>query len=632
MHLKKHLLLQPERLIGPPPEEESQAASDNPSERENWQSIRGRMRKVQRREWWLWSAAVLVILLLTLGLLSFVIPMLGLGKDGGTNVEMTPVARGLVGLVLLFDIYVAYQQLQIYRIRRRLLESEEVFRLITENAADMIAVIDNSGRRIYNSPAYQRILGYSLEELRTTSTSEQIHPDDRSRVEEAAASASLAGVGRQIEYRMRHKDGGWRILESTASAVRNSAGQVEKLVIVNRDITDRKRLEEQFRQSQKMEAIGRLSGGIAHDFNNLLGVIIGYAEILQENIEESHPDRSCIDEIFNAGQRAATLTRQLLAFSRQQVLEPKILDLNGVIADLEKMLRRVIGEDVEFNTILDPSLANVKADQGQIEQVIMNLAVNARDAMRSGGKLSVHTNNVIMNEVETRRYSYPFRPGNYVLVTVADTGAGMDAATQARIFEPFFTTKEKGKGTGLGLATVYGVVKQSDGYIEVHSEVGVGTTFKIYLPAVDGPVIERSAPRGIVKLMNGGETILLVEDETGLRTLTRNVLERLGYTIVEANNGAEASDIIAQYDSEIHLLLTDVVMPGMNGVELADHSVSKRPHLKVLYMSGHTGQGIGQGVIPQGSHFIAKPFSRENLATKIRDVLGTEALKVSTRQ
>ena len=589
---------------------------------DNVPPIRLGMRRIERREWWLWSSAVLVTLVLTVGLVSFVIPGMHQARQPD-SIEMTPILRGLVGLVLLFDIYIVFQQLQIYRMRRRLVEREEVFRLITENAADMIAVVDGEGRRVYNSPAYQKILGYTLQELQSTSTLAQIHPDDRQLVQEAAAQAGAEGIGRQIEYRMRHKNGTWRILESTASAIRSDSGRVEHLVIVNRDITDRRRLEDQFRQAQKMDAIGRLSGGIAHDFNNILGVIIGYAEILQENMDSTHPDRSCVDEIQRAGQRAASLTRQLLAFSRQQVLEPKVLDLNAVISDMEKMLRRLIGEDIELSTDLNQELGHVRADQGQLEQVILNVAVNARDAMPDGGKFSITTQDLVMAEAQTKRYSYPFRPGRYVLLTVSDNGMGMDLGTQARIFEPFFTTKEKGKGTGLGLATVYGIVKQSEGYIEVHSEVGVGTTFKIYLPIVEALIEPDSTQPALISSLQGNETILLAEDDDILRILARNMLVRFGYTVLEASNGAEACELARKRTGRIDLLLTDVVMPGMNGRELGERLAQERPDLTIVYMSGYTGQGVGQGVLPSGCHFLAKPFHRESLARKLREALET---------
>jgi two-component system cell cycle sensor histidine kinase/response regulator CckA len=581
------------------------------------------MRRIERREWWLWSAAVLVTFLLTLAVISFVVPMAH--EDKFTWFQLTHSIRGLVALVLLFDIYVIYQQLQIYRIRRQLIQREELFRLITENAADMIAVIDADGRWLYNSPSYERVLGYNAEEMRRTSGMAQIHPEDCQRVEEASQSARGTGVGRRIEYRMRHKDGSWRFLESTASPIQDRHGQPGRLVIVNRDISDRKGLEEQFRQSQKMEAVGRLSGGIAHDFNNILGVIIGYGEILQERMEASNPLAPCVEEILGAGRRAASLTRQLLAFSRQQVLTPKVVDLNRIIADTERMLRRLIGEDVELRTILDSSLTTVKADQGQIEQVILNLSVNARDAMPAGGKVTIKTEHAVIDELAARQYSYPFKPGPYVLLTVTDTGVGMDAATQTHIFEPFFTTKDKGKGTGLGLATVYGVVKQSDGYIEVHSEIGAGTTFKIYLPRVDEPVDPGKDLPSATPSLHGDETILLVEDEDSLRRLTHHVLKILGYTVLEASNGGEGCRVSAEHQGKIDLVLTDVIMPGMNGPTLTQQLGTSRPEIKILYMSGHTGQAVGHGVLPAGSNFLQKPFTRDNLAHKVREALGTKA-------
>ena len=584
-------------------------------------SVRAGLKKVERREWWLWLSAVAVTLLLTAGLVSFVVPMIHHTDGAGDGLQLAHAVRGLVGLVLLFDIYVVYQQLQIYRIRQRLVESEELFRLITENAADMIAVIDGSGRRLYNSPAYERLLGYSREELHDSSPMEQIHPEDRPLVAEATKEARCTGVGRRIEYRMRHKDGTWRILESTASSVLNTDGKVERLVIVNRDITSRKRLEEQFRQSQKMEAVGRLSGGIAHDFNNILGVIIGYSEILQERMVQSEALRPCVEEILQAGRRAASLTRQLLAFSRQQVLAPVVLDLNATITDTEKMLRRLIGEDIELQTSLEQDLAYVKADQSQIEQVILNLAVNARDAMPNGGRLTIATENAELDEMAVRRYSYPVKPGRYVLLTVSDTGVGMSREIQGHIFEPFFTTKEKGKGTGLGLATVYGVVKQSDGYIELQSELGEGTTFKIYLPRVERGTAPETRKVLSAPLLAGPETILLVEDEDSLRNLTSGVLVSLGYTVLTASDGSRALQTSQAHPGEIALLLTDVVMPNMNGPALAEQLTKERPNLKVLYMSGYTGQRVGEGVLPDGSYFLAKPFSRENLAQKVREAL-----------
>jgi len=567
------------------------------------------VRKIERREWWLWTSAILVTLLLTLGIVSFLVPVLHPQNKAADPLRVNNAMRDLVGMVLLFDIYTVYQQLQIYRNRRQMAEREVLFRLITENAADMIAVVDSDGRRLYNSPSYQKILGYTPEELQNTSSLDQVHPDDRPQVEEAAKEALVFGVGHRIEYRMRHKDGSWHFLESSASTIRNADGQTEKLVIVNRDITERRRLEEQFRQAQKLEAVGRLSGGIARDFNNLLGVIIGYSEILQEKLQPTNPLRGSVDEILGAGRRAATLTRQLLAFSREQVLEPKVLNLNAVLKDMGNMLPRMIGEDLEISMVLGTALGRVKADQGQIEQIVMNLTVNSRDAMPDGGKLFIETTNAEIDRTFAKRYSYPVQQGSYVLLTVSDTGIGMDASTQAHIFEPFFTTKEKGKGTGLGLATAYGIVQQSGGYIDVHSELGEGTTFKIYLPRVHDALDSHKAPETDLLKSRGNETILLVEDEASLRTLTRNLLELSGYTVLEAKSGADAITISNQYDGLLPLLLADVVMPGMSGRVLAGQLTQKRPLIKVLYMSGYTGQAVGShGALEEGSFFLQKPF------------------------
>ena len=587
------------------------------------------MRQIERREWSLSWAAIAVTLLLTAGLASFAMGVLHpIHSVENERTDLMVAIRGLVALVFVFDLYVVYQQLQITRMRRRLVEREEFFQLISDNVVDMIAVVDSDGKRVYNSPSYHRILGYALDELEATSSFEQVHPDDRQIVVDAAADARRTGVGRRIEYRMRHKDGSWVFLESTASPVMNMRGEVENLVIVNRDISERRRLEEQLRQSQKMDAIGRLSGGVAHDFNNLLGVIIGYAEILQERISETDSMRAPVDQIIKAGNRASSLTKQLLAFSRQQVLEPKILLLNAVVADTDKMLRRLIGEDIELLTSLDPALGKIRADQGQIEQVIMNLVVNARDAMPEGGSLVIETSNFEIDDKFARRYAYPVLPGSYILLTVSDNGIGMDTATQQRIFEPFFTTKEKGKGTGLGLSLVYGVVKQSGGYIDVVSARGKGTTFNIYLPrvaqnAVDTKTIGPDHPEEL----RGTETILLAEDEDTLRALTRQLLELYGYRVLEACDGNQALKLSEQTTDEIHLLLTDVVMPGLSGRALADQLKQKRPDVKIAYMSGYTGQRVGEKeILEPGSVFLQKPFTREGLARKVREALDVGSL------
>jgi two-component system cell cycle sensor histidine kinase/response regulator CckA len=577
------------------------------------------LKQVERGEWSLSWAAISVTLFLTAGIASFAWEMLHYADYQGT--EFGLVVRGLVGAVLLFDLYVIFQQHQLQKIRRRLRDREEFFQLISENVADMIAVVDMNGKRLYNSPSYSRVLGYTDQELKGTSGIEQIHPDDRQMVADVVAETRRSGIGRRIEFRMKHKDGHWVSLESTASVVPDAAGNVDRLVIVNREISERRRLEEQLRQAQKMDAIGRLSGGVAHDFNNLLGVIIGYGEILEERMPTTDALRGSVDQILKAGRRAASLTRQLLAFSRQQVLEPKVLKFNAVVSDMEKMLRRMIGEDVELVISLEPNLGRIRADQGQIEQVVMNLAVNARDAMPDGGKLVIETVNFEIDKVFASRYAYPVLPGHYILLTVADSGTGMDAATQQRIFEPFFTTKEKGKGTGLGLSTVYGVVKQSGGYIDVYSTIGKGTTFNIYLPVTDTKEESEGHEHGPVTATSGTETILLVEDEDSLRGLAKNLLELSGYKVLEAVTGEAALEVSDHTPDEIHLLLTDVVMPGINGRVLADKLKAKRPDIKTMFMSGYTGQRVGETILEPGSIFLQKPFSRDQLGRKVREAL-----------
>ena len=581
--------------------------------KKNATSSRAGLRVAERRQWWLSFSGVLVTLLLTVGIVSFSLSVYALQFNFLDTSSIHLATRALVGMVLLFVVYVLYQQLQIHRFRMRLVEREELFRLITENAADMIAVVTADGKRLYNSPSYEKVLGYSADELSQTSPYAQIHPEDQPKVAKAAEQARSSGVGNRVEYRVRHKNGEWRVLESTASAVSSLDGKVEKLVIVNRDITERRRLEQQLVLSHKLEAIGRLSGGVAHDFNNLLGVIIGYAEALQQDPAGNESYREAIDEILKAGHRAASLTQQLLAFSRKQVLEPKILDLNAVVADIEKMLRRLIGEDIELKIISAADLGKVKADRGQIDQVIMNLAVNARDAMPRGGLLKIETCNIELREEDRKNRQYVV-PGQYVMLAVTDAGTGMDAEVQSHIFEPFFTTKEMGKGTGLGLATVYGVIKQSGGYIWVESEPGRGAAFKIFLPRAEGQAVEQPeslAPRARTHVPR---TILIAEDEASLRKLTSNTLKKLGYTVLEAPDAAEAIRLAGLLASKIDLLLTDVVMPGMSGRELALRLATTRPETKVLYMTGYTDGAIAEhGVLEAGISILRKPFTQAQL-------------------
>jgi two-component system, cell cycle sensor histidine kinase and response regulator CckA len=711
------------------------------------EALQSSLRGIERREWWLWGVAGIITLLLTVGLASYILPRSPIQEDFYSIYVLPQAIRGLVGLVFLFDLYTIYQHLQIHRIRRQLMEREELFRLISENVADMIAVVDMKGQRIYNSLSYQKVLGYSPSELRASSAFEQIHPDDRERVKEAAEEARQSGKGETLEYRFRHKNGTWLVLESTSSVIRDARGEPEKLVIVNRNITKRKNAEEalrrsetsfrsmvedapygiyrasptghflqvnpalqsmlgygtaedlrkvdiesdifchageyqrvnellarseelkdvemewkqrdgtpitvrcsgrrvndengvpvhfevfaedvtekrvlerQLRMAQKMEAIGRLSGGIAHDFNNLLQVIIGYSGVLKKSLGATNPLYEHALEVEKAGQRAASLTRQLLAFSRQQVLTPAVLNLNALVSDMGKMLPRLLGEDIEVSLELEPELGNVKADQSQIEQVIMNLAVNARDAMPMGGKMKIQTANVELDQTYTRNHPGS-KEGHYVELAVTDTGTGMNAETLAHIFEPFFTTKKRGEGTGLGLATVYGVVKQSNGYIWVDSAPGKGASFQIYLPlhAAQDPVTEPEADSG--EKLRGSETILLAEDADPLRKLAQVILEANGFRVLSARSGEEALEVAARYGGTFDLLLTDVVMPGMNGRVLAEQLSPRQPGMKVLYMSGYTDSSIaGHGVLDPETHLLHKPFTEEILVRKVRDVL-----------
>jgi signal transduction histidine kinase len=386
---------------------------------------------------------------------------------------------------------------------------------------------------------------------------------------------------------------------------------------------EREQLERQLRQAQKMEAIGQLAGGVAHDFNNLLSVIIGYSEVLLERPGLDCRMRNQCEEIKKAGDRAASLTRQLLAFSRQQVLAPQVLNLNKVLIEIEKMLRRLIGENIELRIALDPAVGSVRADPGQIEQIIMNLAVNARDAMPDGGKLIIETNNAELDDFAL--HLTPSSAGQYVLLTVTDTGIGMDQETKNHIFELFFTTKDIGKGTGLGLSTVYGVVKQSNGHIWVYSEPGHGTVFKIYLPRIDDvdEPAERSLPcETALELFRGTETVLLVEDQESVRTMARTLLEGAGYTVLEASSGIQALEIAGRYCGRVHLLLTDVVMPGMNGRVLAQKMIAVQPLMKVLYVSGYAGSFSLDGeLLGAGANLVQKPFSRTVLLRKLRGAL-----------
>ncbi len=500
-------------------------------------------------------------------------------------------------------------------------KAEEIFRTAFNANPEPITIATISeGRYIDVNESFLRVTGYQREEVIGRTSLELKfweRPEDRNRLVEILWEQ---GSVRDLEITYRTKSGEERIALDSAEAI-EIAGE-ECIIAILRDITEQKSLEKQLRQTQKMEAIGQLTGGIAHDFNNLLGVIIGYSEILEQRLPPADPLRRECGQIKKAGQSAASLTRQLLAFSRQQVLEPRVLDLNAIVLNVEKMLRRLIGEHIDLRTTLDPALGSIKADQSQIEQVIMNLAVNARDAMPQGGKLMIETANVNLDEDYARLHP-PQLPGAYVLLSVADTGMGMDRETQNHIFEPFFTTKEVGKGTGLGLSTVYGVVRQSGGHIWVYSEPGQGTTFKIYLPQAGKAARAEKSGTRLTDPSRGAQTILIVEDEDALRELTRNILENSGYTILEAERPDKAIEIALRHSGPIHLLLTDMVMPGMNGRALALNLAPIRPEMKVVYMSGYTGF-TNPELSDSEINLLPKPYTRDALLRKLQEALESE--------
>ena len=506
------------------------------------------------------------------------------------------------------------------RMKRQLREREEYFRSLIEQAMDIIAVLDADGAVRYASPSVLPLLGYGAEELVGQHIFDLVHPDDVGPALRVFAEGVATGQGdRLLGLQVRHKDGTYRSLEAIGRYLLDDP-VVRGVVINARDVTERRSLERQLLQAQKMEAVGRLAGGIAHDFNNVLTAIFGYADLLTEEFPAGSPARQDLEEIRKAATRASALTRQLLAFSRQQVLAPVVLSVNDLVDDVGKMLRRLVGEDVELRLILARDAGNVRADSGQLQQVIMNLVVNARDAMPTGGKLVIETADAELTEQYAELHQAVI-PGRYVMLAVSDTGVGMDAQTKARIFEPFFTTKEKGKGTGLGLSTVYGIVKQSGGYVWVYSEPGHGTTFKLYLPRVDAPAEPQAPPRETATL-TGTETILLAEDDDILRPLTKGLLAKLGYTVLDAESAEQALAVAGARQGPIHLLVADVVMPGASGRELARRLAQSRPETRVLYVSGYTDDAIvHHGMLEPGLKFLQKPFTPAALARKVREVL-----------
>jgi PAS domain S-box-containing protein len=549
-----------------------------------------------------------------------------LTKDGRTitcewwNTPLLDPDGTFVGLISL-----AQDITERRRAEDALRASEERFRQIAESISEVFWLTTPDKREMaYISPGYETIWGRTREALYASPPSwmDAIHADDRERVAQAAAKQA-AGTYDE-EYRIVRPDGTLRWVRDRAFPVRDADGQVVRLAGVAEDVTARRQLETQLRQAQKMEAIGQLAGGVAHDFNNLLTVINGCSELLLDSVGDRADLRDLLEEIRKAGERSASLTRQLLAFSRQQVLAPAMLDVNDVVHDMEKMLRRLIGEDVDLRTVLQRPLGSVKADRGQLEQVLLNLAINGRDAMPHGGELTIETREIDFTE-DCAATRPGIAPGGHIALAVTDSGVGMTEEVRRHLFEPFFTTKGAGKGTGLGLAVVHGFVKQSGGFVEVRSEPGAGTCFTIYLPRTDARTasLGRVAEAG-VEHAGGTETILLIDDDDAVRALTKRVLCRCGYTVLEANRGTDGLRLAAAHRTPIHLLITDVVMPGIPGRIVAEQIVKSHPETKVLYVSGYTDDDVMRtGVLHDAVHFVQKPFAPTAIAHKVREILSS---------
>ncbi|RLB76488.1 MAG: hypothetical protein DRH24_17790 [Deltaproteobacteria bacterium] len=499
-------------------------------------------------------------------------------------------------------------------------ESEEKYRFLLENAGEAIFIAQDETLKFCN-PATERLTGYSKEELSSISFVKFIHPEDREMVLERYQKRlrnEKVETGYSFRFIDRNGMGHWVYITST---ITSWEGKPATLNFVN-DISSQKNMEAQLRQAQKMEAVGTLAGGVAHDFNNLLTTIIGNAELALMQIYKGDPLNEYIEEIKNAGNTAASLTRQLLTFSRKQMIQPKVLSINRILHDMEKMLRRLIREDIEMVLDLDSELWPVNIDPGQIEQVSMNLVVNAGDAMPKGGKLLIETANVHLDRTYFRNHGVENTSGAYVMLALTDNGTGMDEKTRDRIFEPFFTTKEMGQGTGLGLSTVYGIMKQNNGYVWVYSEPGKGTTFKVYFPKAGADEVSDTEEQVGDDLLIGSETILVVEDSKTLLKITQKMLEKYGYRILTAQNGREALEVFSGHDGPIHLILTDVVMPKMGGQDLVEKIQSEKPEVKLVYMSGYTDRAISDnGMLHKDVNFIQKPFSSNDLVRKVREVL-----------
>ncbi|HMI85277.1 MAG TPA: response regulator [Polyangiaceae bacterium] len=500
-------------------------------------------------------------------------------------------------------------------------ESERRYRRIIETTNEGVWIVDADSKTTFVNPRMAAMVGLEPRAMLGTSIFEFVR--DPSIVTALQQHEPHSAKHGEIKLERKDDQATWVLLDTTP--VIDGTGQYEGALVMAMDVSSRKRLEEQLRQAQKMEAVGSLAGGIAHDFNNLLSVILSGTSLILEGLKPGDPIIIELEEVLKAGERAGALTRQLLAFSRQQMLEPRTLDLNQIVIGLEKMLRRLIGEDVELSLLLSRMLGKILADPGQIEQIIMNLVVNARDAMPQGGKVTIESGNCELTAAYTALH-LGVRPGDYVMLAITDTGIGMDADTRTRIFEPFFTTKEKGRGTGLGLSTVFGIVQQSGGHIWVYSEPGKGTTFKVYFPRKDGPTDAPATLPPSPVTLRGVETILLVEDEDQVRAISRTILRRYGYNVLEAQNGGEAFLICERYTAKIHLLVTDVVMPRMSGRQLAERLGPMRPDMRVLYVSGYTENSVvHHGVLDAGIAFLQKPITPDALLRKVREVLDWRA-------
>ena len=506
--------------------------------------------------------------------------------------------------------------------RKKIEKEARLLAHAVKSISEGVCITDMQGKIIFVNESFLNTYGYSKDEVIGKPVSQIYSSNNKDLFEEIFSETKRGGW--KGELLQKKKDGTeFPVLLST-SLIRDDQNEEFAMIFVSTDISELRRLEEQFRQAQKMEAIGRLAGGIAHDFNNLLTVINGYTELLLMHLQKDDPIYQQLDQIRLAGRRAESLTRQLLAFSRKQVLHPVVLDIRRIIEDMKKMLHRLISENIELHTILDPDLCHIKADPSQIEQVILNLVINARDAMPFGGKITIEAKNIVFKQ-SFYWEDTQIKAGKYLMLAISDTGAGMDEETKKRIFEPFFTTKKEGKGTGLGLSTVYGIVKQSGGFINVYSEKGVGSTFKLYFPCVKEPVVQSKSKRTSSKSLSGSETILVVEDEENLRNLVCDILRTHGYNVLEAANGGSALLKCEKYKEPIHLILSDVVMPEMSGAELVERLLRIHPEMKVMYMSGYTDDAvIRHGIMEEKVEFLQKPFSPTSLLEKVRSILDSE--------